>query len=307
MHSGWRVVDCSNLEGTIRYHRGQLAIQPDNASEAVTVPLSHIAVVMVGTKVNISGAVLAKLSEYDIALLITDWRGVPVAGASPWNEHTRIGARQQAQASLSLPRRKQAWARIVSAKIYGQAATAEALNKESYHLLKKLSRSVRSGDVDNKEAVAARIYWKALSEGPDFRRQPGAASDGFNSALDYGYTLLRGTGIRAVAGAGLAGTLGVFHHGRANAFALVDDLMEPFRPFIDQFVFSILEPASPLTADHKHQLSSFVHSYPFNSDGQSVSTVFQDFAQHFGLYVEGTVDRLQVPRWEGQLSAGEGQ
>ncbi|WKD61886.1 CRISPR-associated endonuclease Cas1 [Corynebacterium ciconiae DSM 44920] len=307
MHSGWRVVDCSNLEGSVRYRRGQLSIQPDTAAEPVNIPLSHIAVVIIGTKVNISGAVFSKLSEYDIALIITDWRGVPVAGANPWNEHTRIGARQQSQASLSQPRRKQAWARIVSAKIHGQAAVARALNRQNTELLMKLSRNVRSGDVDNKEAVAARAYWRALAEEPNFRRQPGTSSDGFNSALDYGYTLLRGTGMRAVAGAGLAGTLGVFHHGRANSFALVDDLMEPFRPFVDQFVFSVLRPTSPLSADYKHRISSFLHAQAFNSAGQSVATVFDDFAQQFGLYVEGTVDRLQVPRWEGQISASEGQ
>jgi len=123
--------------------------------------------------------------------------------------------------------------------------------------------------------------------------------------LDYGYTLLRGYGIRAIAGAGLSGTLGVFHHGRGNNWALVDDLMEPFRPMVDQIVFTTINYGDELAASQKTAISTAL-TWAFEADGKSLSTVFNEFGQHYGLYVEGAVRDLSVPRWEGILDASEG-
>ena len=121
--SGWQVLDFSDFKGSLTYKRGNVHVNKYEDGSEVDVPLAHAAVVIIGGSVTVSGALLSKLSEYDVALLVCDWRKVPVAGAMPWREHTRIGARQQAQAATSLPRRKNAWARIVRAKILGQANT----------------------------------------------------------------------------------------------------------------------------------------------------------------------------------------
>lgn len=150
MNPGWRVIDCTNLEGSLRYSRGQLVIQKA-AEPEIAIPLSQIAIVMLGTKSSISGAVLQKFSDYDIALLVCDWRGVPVSGAYPWNQHSRTGARQQAQAQLPVPKKKQAWTRIIAAKIHGQSSVLRALDKPGADELLKLSRTVKSGDPENKE------------------------------------------------------------------------------------------------------------------------------------------------------------
>lgn len=304
MNPGWRVIDCTNLEGSLRYSRGQLVIQKAEEPE-IAIPLSQIAIVMLGTKSSISGAVLQKFSDYDIALLVCDWRGVPVSGAYPWNQHSRTGARQQAQAQLPIPKKKQAWTRIIAAKIHGQSSVLRALDKSGADELLKLSRTVKSADPENKEAHAARRYWSYLSQGESFVRLPGTGEPGWNSSLDYGYTLLRGYGIRALAGAGLSGTLGVFHRGRGNSWALVDDLMEPFRPMVDQIVFSQIGYGKPLDAEQKTQISTGLNT-AFTNDGKSLSTVFNEFAQHYGLYVEGRFPDLSVPRWEGFLRAHEG-
>ena len=116
---------------------------------------------------------------------------------------------------------------------------------------------------------------------------------------------MRGYGIRAIAGAGLSGTLGVFHHGRGNNWALVDDLMEPFRPMVDQIVFTNINYGAELDAAQKTTLSTAL-TLAFNAGGKSLSTVFNEFGQHYGLYVEGSVRDLSVPRWEGILDASEG-
>lgn len=303
MNPGWRVVDLIDFDGKVSYQRGQLAITSDSGELRATLPLAQIAVVLIGNKLIISGAVLVKLSEYDIAVLVCDWRRVPVAGSFSWNEHTRTAARQRAQASLSLPRQKSAWAQIIKAKILGQARTAAQLGFDATDL-KNLARAVRSGDVDNREAMAAKRYWEIISAEDDFRRLPGLAATGWNGALDYAYTVLRGHGMRAICSAGLVGTLGVFHHGRGNQFALVDDLIEPFRPAIDYAVFSIVSNSQELDKETKRQLVAAVEE-PFNSAGQSIPTVFTAFAQQYGRYVEGDVEKLVPPIWEGPFDAEE--
>lgn len=304
MNTGWRVLDCIGLEGSLRYKRGQLVIHKQDDGVDIVVPLAQIAVVLIGVQTSVSGAVITKLSDYDIALMVCDWRSVPTAGAIPWREHTRIGVRHRSQAGISLPRKKQAWARIVAAKIAGQhTCVIRTTGEKSAHLL-RLSQRVKSGDPENYEAQAARIYWSLLSGKRPFTRTPGAGIEGWNSALDYGYTLLRGYGIRAISGAGLAGALGVFHRGRGNAFALVDDLMEPFRPMVDQLVFTRVEHDEELDPSIKQHLSSGLSS-AFDRSGKSLPTVFNEFTQHYGLYVEGDVDELKVPRWKGIIDASE--
>ena len=254
---------------------------------------------------TISGAVLSKLSDYDIPLLICDWRKVPVASAIPWRDHTRIGARQQAQANLPLPRRKRAWSNIIRSKIKGQAATLKNLDLlESARQLQKLAASVRSGDPDNREAQAARIYWSAISGSAGFARLPSGGVDAWNASLDYAYTILRGHGIRAVTAAGLSGTLGIFHRGRDNPFALVDDLIEPFRPSIDAFIFNSINISDALSAEIRRSLVASCDQ-TFNSEGQSLPTVFTSFAQNFGRYVEGDLVDLPVPTWKGLAIAKE--
>lgn len=306
MNAGWRVIDFSNFSGEIRYSRGQLRIRADSGEDEVAVPLKQVSIVLIGGATTISGSVMGKLSEYDVALLVCDWRKVPVAGAAPWSEHTRIGARQRAQASVSLPRRKAAWARIVAAKILGQAKVAEALGVDSSVELAAMVATVRSGDPDNREAVAARRYWGSLNDRGCFQRHPGAGVPGWNSALDYGYTILRGHGIRAVAGAGLAGSLGVFHRGRSNPFSLVDDLIEPFRPAIDFKVVSSIAPDGELDARAKRLLVAACEE-PFVVDGRTVATVLLDFARDYGMYIEGETNKLLVPSWRGPVDAEEGQ
>ncbi|MDY3126888.1 MAG: type II CRISPR-associated endonuclease Cas1 [Corynebacterium sp.] len=302
MNAGWRVIDCMALTGELRYSRGQLVVKDSSTGVDTAIPLAQIAVVLVGNATMVSGAVVAKLSEYDIALLICDWRQVPIAGALPWREHTRIGARQRSQAALSAPRRKQAWSRVITSKIRGQAYTLELLGLPGSKELLALSQEVRSGDPTNVEAQAAKRYWGFISGEQSFFRIPGGHIDGWNSGLDYGYTLLRGYGIRAATSAGLCGALGIFHHGRSNAFALVDDLMEPFRPMVDFVVFSSFTQEDSLSREMKSHISESLTN-AFGRDGKSMPTVFNEFAQDFGLYVEGQRKSLSVPIWQAEWNA----
>lgn len=302
MAAQWRVLDFSKMEGVIRARRGALLVQPEG-SEGVEVPVADVAVALIGPSVGVSGAVMHRLLAADIAVLFCDWKGVPEGGAYSWSEHGRVGARTKAQSELSVPRQKNAWGRIVKAKVLGQAAVLDAHGRTGSPYLYNVAKRVRSGDPENLEGMAARHYWNHLWGDEGFRRHPGIGDSTRNQQLDYAYTVLRGHGIRAVLAAGLAPAIGVFHHGRSNNFALVDDLMEPFRPAIDAAVAELSEDAD-MTLSETRQHLVHASSRAFSGEGYSVASVFEDFAKAFGRYVEGKESMLEVPTWQGGASHG---
>lgn len=297
MAEQWRVIDLCGFEGELRSTRGGVEVCPEEGV-STTIPVAEVAVVLVGMKVNLSAAVLHRFAEADVAVLFCDWRGIPEGGCYSWSDHGRVAARHRAQAEVSLPRKKNAWARLIRAKIEGQASVLENLKIRGSGELLALADQVRSGDPGNIEAQAARLYWsRALGKGVG--RQPAAGQlIGANACLDYGYSVLRGHLMRAVLAAGLASALGVFHRGRGNAFALADDLIEPFRPAIDEVALQLPPTASPSDRPVK-QLLVAAAQQRFDGEGHGIPAVAEALAQSFGRYVEGDIDRLNVLSWQG--------
>lgn len=305
MAEQWRVIDLCGFEGELRSTRGGVEVCPGEGVPTI-IPVAEVAVILVGMKVNLSAAVLHRLAEADVAVLFCDWRGIPEGGCYSWSDHGRVAARHRAQAEVSLPRKKNAWARLVRAKIEGQASVLENLKIRGSGELLALADQVRSGDPGNVEAQAARLYWsRALGKGVG--RQPAAGQlIGANACLDYGYSVLRGHLMRAVLAAGLAPALGVFHRGRGNTFALADDLIEPFRPAIDEVALQLPPTASPSDRPVK-QLLVAAACQRFDQDGHGIPAVAEALAQSFGRYVEGNVDRLNVLSWQGPSRVGVGE
>lgn len=294
--SQWRIIDCSDASGSIRIRRGNLVISTDNI-ESAKIPFADCDMLFVGPNMSFGASVIQQCSRFDVSLLVCDWRGIPVGGLYPWeNQHNRIGARQRAQASISEPRRKNAWGRIIRSKIFGQSRTLRSFDSCASGALLELSKHVASGDPKNCEAQAARLYWSNLPNGEYFHRIPGNG-DPKNAQYDYAYTILRGRTIRAVLGAGLSTSLGLFHRNHSNFFALADDLIEPFRPAVDDVVVS-LDPSEPLNPGMKKQLVN-ASNRVFNDAGETIPTVMNQFAQQLGKYCEGDAAYLEVPRWEG--------
>jgi CRISPR-associated protein Cas1 len=292
----WRIIDLTSFSGRLRYQRGRLLLCPHDGEES-EVGLADVAIMLIGLGVDIGAGVLHQLAAFDTVALVCDWKGVPAAGAYAWSQHTRVGARQNAQFTMTLPRRKNAWAKIIRAKIAGQAANLRCLGHEEWRGLVRLVDEVRSGDPANVEGQAARYYWSRLFQEDGFSRIPQDGS-GHNAMLDYGYAVLRGYGIRAVLSAGLCATIGLFHCNRSNAFNLVEDLIEPFRPAVDWVVASISPEASVGDKVIKRQLVG-ASTQPFTSDGLSVAAALNDLAQRYGRYSEGQLDNLKVPAWTG--------
>ena len=141
------------------------------------------------------------------------------------------------QIDASEPLKKNLWKQTIEAKIRNQAALLHKLGKNG-NLLKPFYSNVKSGDPDNREGVAARIYWAEMY-GPDFTRDRYGSWP--NNLLNYAYIVLRAAVARALTGSGLLPTLGLFHHNRYNAFCLADDIMEPYRPFADEMIFTLFQ------------------------------------------------------------------
>lgn len=298
MADNWRVLDFSSFEGELRFNKNKNSLTAiyRETGEVVEQPASDINIVFIGISVGLAPSAVYHLAKNDIVVLFCDWKGLPISGMYPWiDAHGRVAARQRAQAALGVPRAKNAWMRIVKAKIRGQARNLEFLGLDGADVLRQLSAKVRSGDPSNIEGQAAKAYWKSLF-GKDFRRMPGDSDDPRNSFLNYGYTILRGHSMRAVLSAGLTPALGLYHRNRSNAFALADDLIEPFRAVIDREAYRLVG-APSMNREVRGRMLKAAGDV-FNMEGWTVPTVMRSFAQQYGRYVEGDVEFLDVPVWE---------
>lgn len=296
MPGAWRVVDLNGYKGKVYAGKGSLYVGESN------VPLADLAVVLVGPHCLLHESVFDRAAAFDIAIMHCDWRSVPIATTLTWSNNSRVATRQRCQIAMSVPRQKNAWMRIVQAKIRGQANALATWDRPRASEVRDLAKLVRSGDPSNVEARAARAYWGALFDAPRFHRKPGSRVDA-NSYLDYTYAILRGFCVRAVVSAGLNPTLGVWHHQRSNNFALIDDIIEPFRPAADVVAMQAYRDYESLTPVCKRQLAS-VCDRKFASDGRTTGSSITHFAQGFANYVEGEGTTIPVPVFEGSCEDG---
>lgn len=288
----WRILDLLNYQGEIAASDGHL-----NAG-GKSVALSDVAVVMLGTKCVVHSSLWDRAAAFDVMVLLCDWRGIPLSTMLPWSHNTRVGARHIAQANLGEGRRKNAWKQIVKAKIRGQALNLEPQSGPRF-ALERLAKEVRSGDSANIEAQAARTYWQhVFSADTEFERNTDALHDQ-NTFLNYGYTVLRGHVIRHIVAAGLWPTLGLWHRNRSNAFALADDLIEPFRCVVDSVVQELPAESTLKDPQVKAALVS-AGELTFRTDGSKTTTAIAKLAQSYAQYVEGDIDKLSVDVWQGR-------
>lgn len=201
-----------------------------------SVPIEDIGfVVLENQQINITLPLLNALSDNNAAVIICGDNFMPNAMLMNLDSNTTQGEVYRSQIEASEPLKKGLWKQVVEAKIRNQAALLNKLGKDG-DKLKPYYSNVKSGDSDNREGIAAKIYWNELF-GDDFIRQREGSSP--NNLLNYGYTLLRAAVARALMGSGLFPAFGIFHRNRSNAFPLADDIMEPYRPFVDEIVFDL--------------------------------------------------------------------
>jgi CRISPR-associated protein Cas1 len=217
-----------------------------------SVPIEDIGfVILEHQQTNITLPLLNALSDNNVAVVFCGDNFMPNAMLMNLDSNKTQGESYRAQIEASEPLKKGLWKQIVEAKIRNQAALLNKLGKNG-EVLKPYYTNVKSGDSDNREGVAAKIYWDELF-GEDFIRSREGVEP--NNMLNYGYTLLRAAVARALMGSGLFPAFGIFHRNRYNAFPLADDIMEPYRPYVDEIVFDLYANGErKLTKDVKSQL-----------------------------------------------------
>ncbi|MCF0187259.1 MAG: type II CRISPR-associated endonuclease Cas1 [Bacteroidaceae bacterium] len=227
-------------------------------SDAVrTIPIEDIGVVVLENKqITITNALLEALLENNCAVVTCNSSMMPAGLLLPLYSHTVQSQRFTCQISASAPLKKQLWQQTIQCKITNQARVLSKATETDASVMLKWAERVQSGDVANMEARAAAFYWKNLF--PNIkgftREQDGDAP---NNLLNYGYAILRAVIARSLVGSGMLPTFGIHHHNRYNAFCLADDIMEPYRPFVDQIVLEIFNSGvdcSTLTTDLKRKL-----------------------------------------------------
>ena len=231
----------------------QLLYEPqEEGCDPLKLPLEDISVIILESKqIYFGNSLLSELADYGVVLFSCDSSHLPSGVFFPFHNHSRYAEMATVQIEVGEIFKKRLWQEFVKAKIKNQAEVLKALNKDNADKLFEMVKNVQSGDAKNTEATAANLYWKSLWH--DFNRND--ECDIRNSALNYGYAIIRGAVARSVVGAGLLPFFVIHHANKLNSFNLADDLMEPFRPFLDyQVALMNWEDITELTPEIKNNL-----------------------------------------------------
>lgn len=209
----------------------------------VTKPIEDIGIVILDNKrITVTQGLLEALLENNCAVITCDSHSMPVGLMLPLYGNSTQNERFREQLDSSLPLRKQLWQQTIKAKIDNQAAVLSLYTGIPTKVLERLSADVRSGDPENTEGRAAAYYWKNIFSNipnlSNFTRDRNGMPP--NNLLNYGYAILRAVVARALVSSGMLPTLGIHHHNRYNAYCLADDIMEPYRPYVDELVYTII-------------------------------------------------------------------
>ena len=235
---------------------GQLLVRLPAEEGSRSIPIEDIGVLILDhQQISITHGLMNALEAHKCALITCSASHMPSGLFLPLDAHSLQSERFQTQIEATLPLKKQLWQQTVRMKIQNQARVLEEVYAQPQANMLAWVKQVRSGDPDNLEARAAAYYWANLFPSlPKFTREREESAP--NALLNYGYALLRAVVARSLVSVGLLPTLGIHHHNRYNAYCLADDIMEPYRPYVDKFVQEIYEREYPesLTKDIKHRL-----------------------------------------------------
>lgn len=260
---------------------GQLVIRkpddgdlPLNGNNPIvkTIPVEDIGVVVIDNRqITLTSALVSAMLDHKVAVVSCDEKSMPTGLLLPLYGNDIQNERFRDQIDASLPLRKQLWQQTVEAKILNQAAVLKYVSGEDARNMLAWAGSVKSGDSDNLEGRAAAYYWRNVFPAlPYFNR--GRFEESPNNLLNYGYAVLRAAVARSLVAAGLLPTLGIHHHNRYNAYCLADDIMEPYRPYVDRLVVDIIGEGyscPQLTRDIKARVLSVLTADVFINERRS--------------------------------------
>lgn len=291
---------CFSKPAYLSLKLGQIVYEAkDESNTETTIPIEDVGVVVLdGRQLTITSGLMAALLGNNCAVITCDERHMPVGMHLPLCGNSVQNERFREQLDASEPLKKQMWQQTVVSKILGQAYVLRQENVECGNM-QAWAKDVRSGDPENLEGRAAAYYWKTVFHNPYFVR--GQEGDPPNNLLNYGYAIVRAMMARSLVAAGLLPTLGIHHHNRYDAYCLADDIMEPYRPFVDLKVLSMLpkySDISEITTDMKRDLLS-LSTIDVNIDGHRspLMIAMQTTANSVHKCFAGESRKIIYPEW----------
>lgn len=293
----WRTVLVEDGE-SLRLKLDSVVIEKDG--RVFIIPLSDIGIIVVdGQGATISTRLLNSLSKNNITLINCDETHHPNGIFTAFNGHSRASKMIQKQILLDEGTKGEIWRKLISYKIENQYKILRNFEKsqQSLEKLNKYYNQLEEYDRTNREGHAAKVYFNELF-GKDFSRNN--EEHIVNAGLNYGYSILRAHLARCVVGYGLSPMLGIFHRNEFNQFNLVDDLMEPFRPFVDCFVYQTLKEERYFKVEHRRELIGLMNKRCRYKGGQyTLQSIVEKFVIDFITVVEtGEFDKSINPSLE---------
>ena len=275
----------------------QLVIKYPDSDEIKTVPIEDIwAIVLENPQITITNKLLQKLCEYNVAMINCDYNHLPIGLMLTIDGNSLQSKRFRIQLDTSKPLKKQLWQQTVIQKIKNQADLLK-FRDLPFKKLNLLSAKVLSGDSDNIEAQAANYYWTNLF-GKNFLRDRNGEAP--NQLLNYGYSIIRSLIARSLVANGLIVTLGIHHKNKYNAYCLADDIMEPYRPFVDMIVCDFFDNKEymDITIEHKRKLINVINTDVY-LDGKTNVLMNAVSKTSYSLYncFEGTCRKIIYPQF----------
>ena len=292
-----RILEVYEENRYISLSRGFIVVK--NRNEVLgQVPLDDVSVLLLTAQsVTVSKNIINALAERGSITVLCGHNYLPQSMVLPIANHCLYTKIVKNQINLSEPFKKRVWQQIVIQKIKNQSLVLKLCNKDQ-SLLERISKTVKSGDSDNREAYAAKMYWKLLF-GNKFIRDRN--EEGINAFLNYGYAVMRASMARAICSAGLLPALGINHKNNLNPFCLADDFFEIYRPFVDYEVYKMwVEGEEVLTPENKKRLIQLLWIKVHTPIG--ASPLFQSMQYQVASFVHAMEEKnpiIVLPKWEG--------
>jgi CRISPR-associated protein Cas1 len=295
-----QIVEVQQENRYLLLDRGFLKIKAEK-QEVGSVPLDDIAVLMISAQgCSFSKNILSELAERGALTIICGKNYTPTAIMYPVTGQYQQAGIIQSQIDASLPLKKHIWKKVVELKLHHQSLALKEYDGKKSEFIESLSKTVKSGDLDNREGFGARVYWSSLFGNKFVRNKDG---EGINALLNYGYAIMRSSMCRAICAGGLQPSLGVHHENVLNPFCLADDLFEIYRPLVDLLVHKLIEHKKniEITPETKKQLTKCLWIKMKTTEGDSPA--FQSMQYYVSSYVKSLKSKepvLQIPVWEGK-------
>lgn len=271
--------------------------------EDKTIPIEDLGyIVLEHPQITITTGLIRKLVENKTAVITCNAQHLPTGFLQPLVGHSEQTVRYRHQLNASLPLKKNLWQQTVTAKIANQSAHFKTLGKDARRL-DRYVKEVKTADHDNQEALAAAFYFQHLFDLPDFsRNQKGIPP---NNLLNYGYAILRAVAARAVISSGMLPSVGIFHSNKYNAYCLADDVMEPYRPYVDHIVWQMVargENCEQLDTDLKAELLTIPTLDVFIDDRNSplMNAMSRTTASLYDCF-EGSSRKVLYPEFKREI------